>query len=72
MQYRKLMEGMAKELGFTEVHRLGGGHLEAIHPNGKRVRLSITPRNEWREKRNGRAALERAAGRKLPRDGKKK
>ena len=68
LQFQKILEDMAKQLGYTELNRLGSGHLEAIHPNGARVRLPFTPRNEWREKRNARAALERGAGRKLPRD----
>lgn len=67
LQFKKLVEGMAKQLGYTEVNRLGSGHLEAIHPNGAKVRLPFTPKNEWREKRNARAVLERAAGQKLPR-----
>lgn len=68
LQFKKLIEDMADQLGYTEINRLGSGHLEAIHPNGAKVRLPLTPRNEWREKRNSRALLERGAGRKLPRD----
>lgn len=68
LQFQKILEDMSEQLGYTQLNRLGSGHLEAIHPNGARVRLPFTPRNEWREKRNARAALERGAGRKLPRD----
>lgn len=65
--FKKSIEQVAGQLGYSEVRHLGSGHLEAIHPNGARVRLPFTPRNEWRESRNARAALERAAGRKIPR-----
>lgn len=67
--YEKKLREAAYQLGFLPLTRTRSGHLLAVHPEGKRVYLSGTPRNERRGLKNGLAEMERAAGRKLPREG---
>lgn len=67
---RELIE-LAKQLGFVFSHVDGHGHVRLVHENGKAASIASTP-SDHRSRRNELARLERIAGRKLPRQKRRK
>lgn len=58
---------VAQKLGFTGIEKTGSGHYKFLHPSVRFVYVPATPHNEWRERKNVQAELEKTSGRKIPR-----